>query len=110
MGTISWFFHLVSDMAGSSSTAGITGGTGIPGPILALAKEISALPFFKNLMVDDNMSLSLFLSKLFNGTLMMHYDENGQIIKKSVIKFDLRGELGVPVELCKQAIRRSIQT
>lgn len=104
MGTISWFFHLVSDMAGSSSTAGITGGTGIPGPILALAKEISALPFFKNLMVDDNMSLSLFLSKLFNGTLMMHYDENGQIIKKSVIKFNLRGELGVPVELCKQAI------
>lgn len=38
MGVITWFFHLVSDMAGSSSTAGITGGTGIPGPILALAK------------------------------------------------------------------------
>ena len=103
-GTITWFFHLVSDVAGSSSTAGVTGGTGIPGPILALAKEISAIPFFKDIKVDDDMSLSLFLSKLFNGTLMMKRDENGQIIKESVIKFDLRGELGVAVELCKQAV------
>ena len=104
MGTITWFFHLVSDVAGSSSTAGVTGGTGIPGPILALAKEISAIPFFKDIKVDDGISLSLFLSKLFNGTLMMQRDENGQIIKESVIKFDLRGELGVTLELCKQAV------
>lgn len=103
-GTITWFFHLVSDMAGSSSTAGITGGTGIPGPILALAKEISVIPIFKNLKVDGNMSLSLFLSKLFNGTFMMQRDEKGQIMKDSVIKFDLRGELGVAVELSRQAV------
>lgn len=103
MGTITWFFHLVSDVAGSSSTAGITGGTGIPGPILALAKEISAIPLFNNLKVNDE-TLSVFLSKLFDGTLMMQRDENGQIIKESVIKFDLRGELGVTVELCKQAV------
>ena len=104
MGTIIWFFHLVSDVAGSSSTAGVTGGTGIPGPILALAKEISAIPFFNDIKVDDDMSLSLFLSKLFNGTLMMQHDENGQIIKESVIKFDLRGEIGVALELCKQTV------
>ena len=61
MGTITWFFHLVSDVAGSSSTAGITGGTGIPGPILALAKEISAIPLFRDLKVNDDTSLSLFL-------------------------------------------------
>ena len=41
-GTIIWFFHLVSDMAGSKSTAGISGGTGIPGPILSMAKELAA--------------------------------------------------------------------
>lgn len=35
---------------------------------------------------------------------MMQRDENGQIIKESVIKFDLRGELGVAVEVCKQAV------
>ena len=102
-GTIIWFFHLVSDMAGSSGTAGITGGTGIPGPILSLAKEVSAIPFFRNINVDGN-SLSKFLSKLFNGTLLAKHDQNGKIIKESVLKFDLRGELGIAVELSRQAV------
>lgn len=102
-GTLVWFFHLVSDVAGSSSSVGTSGGTGIPGPILALAKELSALPAFKNLKIDDN-SLSVFLSKLFNGTLLAKYDESGAIIKDTVLKFDLRGELGVGIELGRQAI------
>ena len=103
MGTITWFFHLVSDMAGSSSTVGITGGTGIPGPILALAKEVSAIPFFKNLKVDDDMSLSVFLSKLFNGTLMMQRDENGQIIKEFPPEV-------VKQSICKEKTLREITT
>lgn len=102
-GTLVWFFHLVSDVAGSSSSVGKSGGTGIPGPILALAKELSVLPVFKNLKVDDN-SLSMFLSKLFNGTLLAKHDESGAIIKDTVLKFDLRGELGVGIELGRQAI------
>lgn len=102
-GTITWFFHLVSDVAGSSSTAGITGGTGIPGPILSLAKELSVLPFFRDMEIGDN-SLSVFISKLFNGTLLAQHDENGNIIKDSVLKFDLRGELGIAVELGRQAL------
>lgn len=102
-GTVVWFFHLVSDMAGSSSTAGITGGTGIPGPILSLAKELSALPIFQNMNIG-NHKLSVFLSKVFNGTIFARHDENGQIIKDTVIKFDLRGELGAVAELGKQAI------
>ncbi|MFT9056254.1 MAG: hypothetical protein ABF449_06470, partial [Ethanoligenens sp.] len=102
-GTITWFFHLVSDVAGSSSSAGKSGGTGIPGPILALAKELSVLPIFKNMNVGDN-SLSVFLSKLFNGTLLAKHDENGKIIRETVLKFDLRGELGVGIELGRQAI------
>jgi len=52
---------LISDMAGSRSTVGLSGGTGIPGPILSIAKEMSVLPFFKNFKKDD-MSISLFLS------------------------------------------------
>ena len=102
-GTVVWFFHLVSDMAGSSSTAGITGGTGIPGPILSLAKELSALPIFKNMKIGD-YKLSVFLSKVFNGTIFALHDENGQIIKDTAIQFDLRGELGAVAELGKQAI------
>jgi hypothetical protein len=102
-GTITWFFHLVSDVAGSSSSVGKSGGTGIPGPMLALAKELSVLPIFKNMNVSEN-SLSEFLSKLFNGTLLAKHDENGKIIKETVIKFDLRGELGVGIELGRQAV------
>ena len=102
-GIVVWFFHLVSDMAGSSSTAGITGGTGIPGPILSLAKELSAFPIFKNMKIGDH-KLSVLLSKVFNGTIFARHDENGQIIKDTVIKFDLRGELGAVAELGKQAI------
>lgn len=104
MGTLTWFFHLVSDMAGSSSTAGISGGTGIPGPLLSLAKEMSAIPIFRDFNVNDEMSLPVFLSKLFNGTLLMRRDENGQIIKESVVRFDLRSELGIAEELSRQAI------
>lgn len=102
-GALVWFFHLISDIAGSSSTAGLSGGTGIPGPILSIAKEMSVLPFFKNLKKDD-MSLSVFLSKLFNGTLLAEHDENGKIIKDTVVKLDLRGEMSVAVEIGKQAI------
>lgn len=102
-GTLVWFFHLVSDMAGSGSTAGKSGGTGIPGPILSLAKELSVLPFFRDITVGEN-SLSVFLSKLFNGTLLAQHDENGKIIKDTVLRFDLRAELGVAIELGRQAL------
>lgn len=104
MGTVTWFFHLVSDVAGSSSTAGDTGGTGIPGPILSLAKEISAIPFFSNMNNDGEETFSVFLSKLFNGTLFMYRDESGMIVKDSIIKFDFRAELGMIEEVCKQAV------
>ncbi|MBE6666593.1 MAG: hypothetical protein E7603_10365 [Ruminococcaceae bacterium] len=102
-GTIIWFFHLVSDVAGSSATVGKTGGTGIPGPILALAKELSVFPIFQNLKVGEN-TVSVFISKLFNGTFFAEHDENGKIIRETIQKFDLRGELGVAVELGKQSV------
>lgn len=41
-GTVNWFFHLISDMSGSNKTAGV--GMGIPGPIVSLLKEFSAIP------------------------------------------------------------------
>ncbi|MDO4633911.1 MAG: hypothetical protein Q4B01_08660 [Eubacteriales bacterium] len=102
-GSIIWFFHLVSDMAGSNATAGLSGGTGIPGPLLSLAKEISAIPLLADQKIN-NESLSVILSKLFNGTLLAKHDSNGKIIKDTVLKFDLRGELGIGVELGRQAL------
>lgn len=102
-GTIVWFFHLISDMAGSSSTACLSGGTGIPGPILSIAKEMSCLPIFKSIHKNDT-SLFVLLSKMFNGTLFAKHDENGQIIRDSIVKLDFRGEIGFFVEIEKQAI------
>jgi hypothetical protein len=97
-GTVFWFFHMVSDMAGSSAFPGA--GTGLPGPILSLLKEISALPFFKN--KDGINEFSLWISKLFNGTLLAKRDEAGKIIEP--LRFDLRAELGVLHELGRQAV------
>ncbi len=102
-GTIIWFFHLVSDMAGSSGTVMKSGGTGIPGPILSFAKELSSLPFFKDIK-KNNLTISQLISKAFNGTLFAKHDENGKIIKESILQFDLRGELGFLIEMGKQAV------
>lgn len=104
-GTVFWFFHMISDIAGSSSNPGA--GTGLPGPILSLLKELSALPIFNNFKNEDGVKeFSLWISKLFNGTLLAERDENGKIIKESaqMMKFDFRAELGVAYELGRQAL------
>lgn len=102
-GTLIWFFHLVSDIAGSSSTAGKSVGTGLPGPILSLAKELSVLPFFKNIKIR-NIPLSEFISKLFNGTLFIKRDANNKIIKETVTKIDFRAEFGIAIELARMSV------
>ena len=102
-GVINWFFHMVSDMAGSSGSI-LEGklGTGIPGPIVSLLKEMSALPMFKKMNEKEHKEFSVWISKLFNGTLLGKRDENGKIIEP--IKFDLRTEKGVKHELGKQTM------
>lgn len=100
-GTIGWLFHLASDVAGSSGSIGK--GTGIPGPILSLIKLLGSLPIFKE--KDGVYSLSLFASKLFNGTLLAEKDEKGKILSKTAIhQMDFRGELAVFHQLGKQAL------
>lgn len=99
-GTIGWFFHMVSDMAGSSGS--LMGGTGIPGPLVSFMKELSALPFFKD-SGDGDMGFRLWVTKLFNGALLADHDESGKIIKDSVRKFDLRTEIGILGEAGRQA-------
>lgn len=103
IGFTHWIFHMVSDIAGSSSSIAYGKyGTGLPGPFLSLLKEISSLPFFSH--QENNNTFCEFISKLFNGTLLSKKGEDGKIIPDSVIKFDLRAEIGVLYELGKQAI------
>ncbi len=102
-GVVNWFFHMVSDVAGSSGSV-IDGrlGTGLPGPIVSLLKELSALPIFRNLDKNGYKEFSVWISKLFNGTLLGKHDENGKLIES--VKFDLRTEVGVIHELGRQAV------
>ncbi len=98
-GTAIWALHLVSDMAGSSNSAGK--GTGIPGPILSLAKELSILPLIRDLKIvykGEEIDLSIMLSKIFNGTAFEHSSN------KDRIRFDLRTEMGVYAYGVKQSI------
>ena len=98
-GTVNWFFHMVSDMAGSNATAGK--GTGIPGPLVSLIKELSALPCFKDKKIGEH-EFHVWVSKLFNGTLLAKRDENGKITQ--AMKFDLRTEIGILHEVGRQFV------
>lgn len=102
-GIIHWFFHMVSDMAGSSSIIQAGGvGTGLPGPMVSFLKEVSALPIFKKTNAEGYKEFSVWISKLFNGTLLGVKDENGKLL--AARKFDLRTEIGVLEQVGQQAI------
>ena len=98
-GIVRWMFHLTSDMAGTSSTAGR--GTGIPGPLVAVLKKLSALPCFKDKKIGE-VEFHTWVSKLFNGTLLAKRDEIGKITEP--MPFDLRTEIGVLHEVGKQFV------
>jgi hypothetical protein len=96
-GTINWGLHLVSDMAGSSGALGE--GTGIPGPVLSAMKELSSLPLFRDAKVhrgEQEIALSQWVSKLFNGTAFR--DEGG-----NPVRLDLRTEVGLADQVLSQA-------
>ncbi len=98
-GIVIWALHLVSDMAGSSGSAGR--GTGIPGPLLSLLKEASVLPHVRDISVqyeEEKIDLSVWLSKLYNGTAFPHESY------KDVTRLDLRTELGIYAYSIKQEI------
>ena len=101
-GTVKWTLHMISDVAGSSSSVrNNREGTGIPGPFMSMLKELSSIPGLRSINGVDEKgrnNFSVGCSKLFNGTLLAEHDEDGNIIKESVVKFDLRTELGLAHE------------
>lgn len=103
-GTIVWFFHMVSDVAGSSGGIAMDNkGTGLPGPFLSLLKELSSLPGIRAVAgknKEGRYNLSLLCSELFSGTLFMEKSKEGGIIR-APIRFDLRTELGLTNEAVK---------
>jgi len=103
LGAINWFFHMVSDMGGSYNSAKEGSlGTGLPGPIVSLLKELSALPIFKSTNEKGYKELSVWISKLFNGTLLGKRDANGKVVE--ALQFDLRTEIGLSLEIGKHML------
>ena len=105
-GIVEWFFHIASDMNGSTGHVG--GGTGLPGPILSMAKELSSvLPLDK----EGRNKTSELISKMYNGTLFADHDANGKIIAGTEKRLDFRTEVGmamfesIPVLLNMTAVR-----
>lgn len=90
-GTVTWVFHMLSDIAGSSSTIRMgKEGTGLPGPLMSFLKELSAIPVVQKLTGADengNNNFSVVCSKLFTGTLLGDHDENGKILKDGQLRF-----------------------
>ncbi len=87
-GTINWVGHLISDMAGSNSSAKKGNqGMGLPGPIMSMLKEVSMLPIFRD------TSLPELLYKAFT-------TDNGVL---NQYRLDLRTELAIGDVLKKQS-------
>ena len=88
-GVINWIGHLISDMAGSNSSARKgTPGMGLPGPFVSTLKELSMLPIFKK------MKFSELANHLFTN--------DNAIFDK--YRLDLRSELAIGKELVRQSI------
>jgi len=98
-GTVIWFFHMVSDMAGSSECLGR--GAGIPGPIISLIKTVSAIPLFRTVKIKET-DFYTWVSRLFGGAYFKKRDENGKLIDS--VPFDLRTEIGILHEGSKQLV------
>lgn len=108
-GTINWIFHMISDMAGASGTIQKGHyGTGLPGPLLSLLKEISSDEHIRKLVgtagKTDRDKFSVMVQNLFNGRFLADHNSAGEVIKGTEIPFDLRTEIGLGHELTKQII------
>lgn len=108
LGVVQWFFHLVSDMAGSSSSAGKSGGAGVPGPIMSLVRTMASLPVVRDAVAGQDpkgrdYTFSQLASKLFNGTYLADHDETGRIVRGTERRVDLRMEVGLFEQLGSQA-------
>lgn len=109
-GTIGWILHLISDVAGSSDTrfASDKFGTGLPGVIGSILKELSAVPGIRGIIGKTESTIvsekpatytfSLKCQALFKGTMLKEYDGSGKPIE---VPFDLRTELGIIPESLK---------
>lgn len=88
-GTFNWIGHLISDLAGSSTSARKgNAGMGLPGPLMSTLKEFAMLPLIKKTKLPE------LLNDLFT--------KDNALFGK--YRLDMRSELALGIEIGKQAI------
>ena len=114
-GVINWFFnlaqtvanrkgHLLSDMAGSSTSAGKHNeGAGLPGGFLSLAKELSALPCFEDTNFAENLRKA-YQNGIGSGAKQLDLGAFNSLFEGASSKVDMRTEMAVAHELKRQAL------
>lgn len=111
-GIINWFFtvskvmanrkgHLMSDIAGSHSSAGR--GSGIPGNFLSLMKELGALPCFKDTNFNENLRRA-FQNGIGTGNKQVDLGVFNDLFAGASSKLDFRTEMAFTYELKRQSI------
>ena len=113
-GVINWFFnvaqtmknrtgHFMSDMAGSSTAAGKgNDGAGLPGSFLSTAKELSALPCFKDTNFAENLRKA-FQNGIGTNKSQLDLGPFNSLFQGASNKVDMRTEMAVKHELKRQA-------
>ncbi len=114
-GVINWFFnvaqtmknrkgHLMSDMAGSSSSAGKGNeGAGLPGSFLSTAKEIASLPCFQDTNFAENLRKA-YQNGIGTGKKQVDLGPFNSLFQGASSKLDMRTELAVKKELQRQSV------
>lgn len=96
-----WEGHLISDIAGSEKTAGR--GIGIPGPIISLLKEFSALPIINNTGFAEQLHKA-FVNGIGTEKAQLDLGIFNNLFEGASSKVDFRTEKAIGHELKRQAI------
>ena len=114
-GVINWFFniaqtaanrkgHLLSDMAGSSTSVEKGNeGAGVPGSMMSLAKELSALPCFKDSNFAENLRKA-YQNGIGSSDKQLDLGAFNSLFEGASSKVDMRTEMAVAHELKRQAM------
>ena len=111
-GIVNWFInvaktmanakgHWMSDIAGSSSSK--KGGAGLPGPVMSLLKEFSALPCFKKGDFAENLR-KLYQNGIGTGKKQIDFGVFNGLFEGDSSKFDFRTENAIKHELKRQSV------
>lgn len=111
-GIINWFLnaskamtnakgHWMSDLAGSKSSAG--NGAGLPGSLMSIMKELSAIPLFRDSNFSENLRKA-YQNGIGTGSKQVDLGPFNALFEGASSKFDYRTEAAIKGELKRQSI------